>query len=101
MDVVGNYKHLLSSRRLNPGLFMIEIVEKLFSLKPEETPFDLTELYENLPHPKPTFSNYRVQIAALESANCVIVQPSKEKASKKSVSLTENFRHQLESDIYS
>ena len=98
--MVENYKQLLSNRRLSPNLFLIEIIEKLFSQMPEETPFGITELYENLPQPKPTFSNFRVQISALESANCIIVQPSKEKASKKSVSLTRNFRHQLESDIY-
>lgn len=97
--VIENYKQLLSKRRLNPSLFLIEIIEKLFCQIPEETPFGITELYESLAHPKPTFSSFRDKISALESADCIAVQPSREKASKKSVTLTENFRSQLEREI--
>ena len=79
---------------------MLEIVEKLYK-KPESEPhYGITELYEALLPPKATFSNCRVQILALEIAGCILVEPSKEKASKKSVILSEDFRRQIELDVY-
>ena len=98
--MIENYKQLLSKRRLSPSLFLIEIVEKLLCQMPGETPFGITELYESLAHPKPTFSSYRNTLFALKSADCIVVQPSKEKASKKSVSLNEEFRSQIEREVY-
>jgi len=94
------YKQLLSKRRLNPSFFLLEIIEKLYSQLPEETPFGMTELYENLAHPKPTFSSYRNLLFTLRSAQCIKIEPSKVKASKKSVLLTEDFRIQIARDVY-
>jgi hypothetical protein len=67
---------------------------------PEETPFGMTELYENLAHPKPTFSSYRNLLFTLRSAQCIKIETSTEKASKKSVFLTEDFRFQIARDVY-
>ena len=61
---------------------MLEFVEKLYNKLPHEAPYGMTELYESIPHPKPTFSSFRNQISALELAGCIIVQTSEEKASK-------------------
>jgi hypothetical protein len=98
--VIEFYKQLLSERKLNPSFFLLEIIEKLYSQMPEETPFGMTELYEKLAHPKPTFSSYRNLLTTLRSAQCIKIEPSKEKASKKSVLLTEDFRIQIARDIY-
>ena len=79
---------------------MLEILEKTYNKLPHEQHYGMTELYETLLFPKPTFSNFRVQISLLETAGCITVQTSKEKASKKSVRLTEEFRNLLEKDVY-
>ena len=76
------------------------LIEKLYFQMPEETPFGMTELYENLAHPKPTFSSYRNLLFTLRSAKCIKIETSTEKASKKSVFLTEDFRFQIARDVY-
>ena len=83
-----------------PNLLIVEIVEKLYNKLEGELPCGITELYEVLLPPKATFSNCRVQILALEIAGCILVEPSKEKASKKSVYLSEEFRSELQTDVY-
>ena len=67
---------------------------------PEETPFGMTELYEKFVHPKPTFSSYRNLLFTLKAAQCIKIEPSKEKASKKNVLLTEDFRIEIARDVY-
>lgn len=79
---------------------MLEILEKAYNRFSHESPYGMTELYEALLFPKPTFSNFRVQISLLETGGCITVQTSKEKASKKSVRLTEEFHNVLERDVY-
>jgi hypothetical protein len=98
--VIELYKQLLSKRRLKPSLFLLEVIEKLYSQMPEQKPFGMTELYESLAHPKPTFSSFRNLLFTLRSAECIKIESSKEKASKKSVLLTEDFRIQIARDIY-
>jgi hypothetical protein len=78
----------------------LEIVEKLYNRNLNEVPYGMTELYESLLHPKPTFSSFRNQISLLEGGECIIICPSKEKASKKSIILSEDFRYQLEICVY-
>jgi hypothetical protein len=98
--MVNNYKRIFSKRRIVPNLLMLEFVEKLYNKLPHEAPYGMTELYESLSHPKPTFSSFRNQISVLELAGCIIVQTSEEKASKKSVILPEDFRIELQRDVY-
>lgn len=98
--ILETYKLLLSKRRLKPSFFLLEIIGKLHSRLPEETPFGMTELYECLVHPKPTFSSFRNSLFVLLSAECIKIKISKEKASKKSVLLTEDFRQQITKDIF-
>ena len=83
-----------------PNLLILEIVEKLYNKLESEPHYGITELYEVLLPPKATFSNFRVQILALGIAGCILVEPSKEKASKKSVYLSEEFRSELQTDVY-
>ncbi|MDB2531524.1 hypothetical protein N9Y07_03330 [Alphaproteobacteria bacterium] len=98
--MLSSYKKILSKRRIVPILLTLEIIEKLYNRDLNEVAYGMTELYESLLHPKPTFSSFRNQISALELAGCIIVQTSKEKASKKSVYLTEDFRIELQRDVY-
>ena len=98
--MIDTYKKILLTRRIVPNLLTLEIVEKLYNRLSNEVPYGMSELFQSLPYPKPTFLSFRKQISALESGNCLVVYPSKEKASKKSVVLTEDFRLQLETDIY-
>ena len=98
--MINLYKRLLSKRRLNPNFFLLEIIEKLYCQVPEETPFGMTELYDMFVHPKPTFSSYRNLLFTLKAAQCIKIEPSKEKASKKSVLLTEDFRIQIAREVY-
>ena len=98
--MIEQYKRLLSKRKLNPNFFLLEIIEKLYYQVPEEAPFGMTELYEKFARPKPTFSSYRNLLFTLKSAKCIKIEPSKEKASKKSVLLTEDFRVEIERDVY-
>ena len=83
-----------------PNLLILEIVEKLYSKFESELHYGITELYEVLLPPKATFSNFRVQISTLEAAGCIYVKTSGEKASKKNVYLTEQFREELSRDVY-
>ena len=98
--MLDTYKQIFSKRRIVPILLTLEIVEKLYNRNLNEVAYGMTELYESLLHPKATFSSFRNQISALELAGCIIVQTSKEKASKKSVRLTEEFHNVLERDVY-
>ena len=98
--MIGTYKQIFSTRRIIPNLLVLEVVEKLYSRRLNEVPYGMTELFESLQYPKPTFSSFRKQLSALESAGCIVIQTSKEKASKKVVVLTKDFRLQLERDVY-
>ena len=98
--MLDTYKKIFSKRRIVPILLTLEVVEKLYNRNPNEGAYGMTELYESLPHPKPTFSSFRNQISVLEAGECILIHPSKEKASKKSVILSEDFRRQLELDVY-
>ena len=98
--MLDSYKKILSKRRIVPILLTLEIVEKLYNRNPNEVAYGMTELYESLPHPKPTFSSFRNQISVLEAGECILIHPSKEKASKKSVILSEDFRRQIELCVY-
>ncbi len=99
--MIETYKQLLHRQRIVPSLLMLEIIEKLFNRTETETPYGLTELFDNLSCPKPTFSSFRKQISALEYGECVRVFVSKEKASKKCVVLTSDFSCQLNIEVYS
>ncbi|MDB2468582.1 hypothetical protein N9X39_00740 [Alphaproteobacteria bacterium] len=94
------YKKLLLKRRLTPSLFLIEIVEKLHEKHLQEIPFGIAELYESLSHPKPTFSSFRAKLLGLQLTECIEIKVSKEKASKKSVVLSEKFYKQIVCDVY-
>ena len=83
-----------------PNLLILEIVEKLYNKLESELHYGITELYEDLLPPKATFSNFRTQILKLEAAGCIFVKVSSEKASKKSVYLTEQFREELSREVY-
>ena len=85
--MIENFKKAFTKRRVAPNLLILEIVEKLFNKLEGELDYGITELYEVLLSPKPTFSNFRTQISTLEAAGCVFVKVSSEKASKKSVYL--------------
>ena len=98
--MLDSYKKILLKRRIVPILLTLEIVEKLYNRNLNEVAYGMTELYESLPHPKPTFSSFRNQLSLLEVGECILIHPSKEKASKKSVILSEDFRRQLELDVY-
>ena len=98
--MLDTYKQIFSKRRIVPILLTLEIVEKLYNRNLNEVPYGMTELYESLLHPKPTFSSFRNQISLLEAGECIIIYPSKEKASKKSIILSEDFRRQLEICVY-
>ena len=98
--MLDSFKKILSKRRRVPILLTLEIVEKLYNRNLDEVAYGMTELYEILPYPKPTFSSFRNQISALEAGECILIYPSKEKASKKSIILSEDFRHELELDVY-
>ena len=98
--MLSSYKKILSKRRIVPILLTLEIVEKLYNRNPNEVAYGMTELYEILLHPKPTFSSFRNQISVLEAGECIIIYPSKEKASKKSIILSEDFRYQLKLCVY-
>jgi hypothetical protein len=98
--MIDGFKRLLSKRKVTINFLMLEIIEKLHTKLPHEERYGLTELYEKISHPKPTFSNYRVQLLTLETAKCILIETSKEKASKKSVHLAEDFRKELERDVY-
>ena len=94
------YKQMLLKRRLTPSLFLIEIIEKLYDKHPQEVPFGISELYESLSYPKPTFSTFRAKLLGLQLAECIEIKVSKEKVSKKGVVLTENFYKQIVRDVY-
>ena len=98
--MLASYKHLLSKRSLTPNLFLLEIIENIYNRLPTETPHGITELYESVAHPKPTFSIYRKQLSELEAAGCVYIQPSTRKASKKAVVLSDNFRNEVRAYIF-
>ena len=98
--MLNAYKQTLLKRRLTPSLFLIEIVEKLHDKHPREVPFGITELYESLSHPKPTFSSFRAKLLGLQLTECIEIKVSKEKASKKSVVLSEKFYKQIVCDVY-
>ena len=98
--MLGIYKQIFLNRRIVPVLLTLEIAEKLYNRDSTEVAYGMTELYESLPHPKPTFSSFRNQISVLETGGCILIHPSKEKASKKSVILSEDFRRQIELDVY-
>lgn len=98
--MVVRFKQVLSKRGIYPTLLMLEILEKAYNRFSHEPPYGMTELYESLPHPKPTFSSFRNQLSLLEVGECILIHPSKEKASKKSVILSGEFRNLLETDIY-
>ena len=98
--MLDTYKQIFSERRIVPILLTLEIVEKLYSKNPNEVAYGMTELYESLSHPKPTFSSFRNQISVLEACECILIHPSKEKASKKSIILSEDFRRQIELCVY-
>ena len=98
--MIDSYKKILSKRRLVPILLTLEIVEKLYNRNLNEVAYGMTELYESLPHPKPTFSSFRNQLSVLEVGEYILIHTSKDKASKKSVIFSADFRRQLESDVY-
>ena len=98
--MLDSYKKILSKRRIVPILLTLEIVEKLYNRNLNEVAYGMTELYESLPHPKPTFSSFRNQISVLETGGCILIHPSKEKASKKSIILSEDFHYQLKLCVY-
>jgi hypothetical protein len=98
--MIDSYKRLFSKRKITINLLMLDIIERLHHKLPHEAHYGLTELYEEISHPKPTFSNYRAQLLTLETAKCILIKTSKEKASKKSVHLAEDFRKELERDVY-
>jgi len=98
--MIENMKRVFIKRRVVPNLLILEIVEKLYNKLESELHYGITELYEVLLPPKATFSNFRIQISTLEVAGCILVTVSSEKASKKSVYLTEQFREELSRDVY-
>jgi hypothetical protein len=98
--MIDAYKKIFSTRRIVPSFLTLEIVEKLYGRRSDKVPYGITELFESLPHPKPTFASFRKQLSVLEAAGCIVIQTSKDKASKKSVDFNEDFRLQLETDIY-
>jgi len=98
--MIEDIKRVLTNRRAVPNLLTLEIVEKLYNKLEGELHYGITELYEVLLPPKATFSNFRIQISTLEVAGCILVTVSSEKASKKSVYLTEQFREELSRDVY-
>jgi len=98
--MIENIKLVFIKRGVVPNLLILEIVEKLYNKFESEQHYGITELYEVLLPPKATFSNFRTQISTLEAAGCVFVKVSSEKASKKSVYLTEQFREELSRDVY-
>ena len=98
--MIEDIKRVLTNRRAVPNLLTLEIVEKLYNKLEGEQHYGITELYEVLSPPKATFSNFRTQILTLEAAGCIFVNVSSEKASKKSVYLTEQFREELSRDVY-
>ena len=98
--MIEDIKRVLTNRRVVPNLLILEIVEKLYNKLEGEQHYGITELYEVLLPPKATFSNFRIQISTLEIAGCILVTVSSEKASKKSVYLTEQFREELSRDVY-
>ena len=98
--MIEDIKRVLTNRRAVPNLLTLEIVEKLYNKLEGEQHYGITELYEVLSPPKATFSNFRIQISTLEIAGCILVTVSSEKASKKSVYLTEQFREELSRDVY-
>jgi len=98
--MIEDIKRVLTNRRAVPNLLTLEIIEKLYNKLEGEQHYGITELYEVLLPPKATFSNFRIQISTLEIAGCILVTVSSEKASKKSVYLTEQFREELSRDVY-
>jgi len=98
--MIENIKRVFIKRRVVPNLLILEIVEKLYNQFEIEQHYGITELYEVLLPPKATFSNFRIQISTLEAAGCVLVKVSSEKASKKNVYLSEQFREELSRDVY-
>ena len=98
--MIEDIKRVLTNRRVVPNLLILEIVEKLYNKLEGEQHYGITELYEVLLPPKATFANFRIQISTLEVGGCILVTVSSEKASKKSVYLTEQFREELSRDVY-
>ena len=98
--MIENIKRVFTKRRVVPNLLILEIVEKLYNKLEGELHYGITELYEVLLPPKVTFANFRIQIATLEAGGCILVTVSSEKASKKNVYLTEQFREELSRDVY-
>ena len=98
--MIEDIKRVLTNRRAVPNLLTLEIVEKLYNKLEGEQHYGITELYEVLSPPKATFSNFRIQISKLEATGCIFLKVSSEKASKKSVYLTEQFREELSRDVY-
>jgi len=98
--MIENIKRVFIKRRVVPNLLILEIVEKLYNKLESELHYGITELYEVLLPPKATFSNFRTQILTLEAGGCIFVNVSSEKASKKSVYLTEQFREELSREVY-
>jgi len=98
--MIEDIKRVLTNRRVVPNLLILEIVEKLYNKLEGEQHYGITELYEVLLPPKATFSNFRLQISKLEAAGCIFLKVSGEKASKKNVYLTEQFREELSRDVY-
>ena len=98
--MIASYKQLLSKRRLTPRLFSLEIIEKLYNRLPTDPPYGITELYDSVAQPKPTFSIYRRLLTELEAVGSIHIQTSKRKASKKAVVLSNDFRREFELFIY-